>query len=72
MLTRLVMTARGVCHDPTGKKNGRGAYLCSDNKCWNHAIDSNLLSKALRHPLQNEDRIFLTDLASKITSKLCE
>ena len=70
MLTRLVMTAKGICHDPTGKKNGRGAYLCSSYNCWYRAISSNLLGKALRHPLTNEDRIFLTDLASKITSEL--
>lgn len=70
MLTRLVMTAKGICHDPTGKKNGRGAYLCSNYNCWNRAIGSNLLGKALRHPLTNEDRMFLTDLVSKITSKL--
>ena len=70
MLTRLVMTAKGISHDPTGKKNGRGAYICSNYNCWNRAISSNLLGQALRQPLSNEDRIFLADLASKITSEL--
>lgn len=41
-LTRLVRTPdSGVVVDPTGKLNGRGAYLCDQAACWD---------KALRHP----------------------
>ena len=67
-LTRIIMTAGGIRLDPTGKKNGRGAYLCSDTTCWKRAIDSDLLGKALRHPLKNEDRVFLADHVSRLTS----
>ena len=24
--------------DPTGKRNGRGAYLCDDRSCWERAL----------------------------------
>lgn len=40
-LLRIVKTPEGVLEfDPTSKKNGRGAYLCSNIEC---------LSKALKH-----------------------
>lgn len=40
-LTRVVRTPEdGVIIDPTGKRNGRGAYLCDQAECW---------AKALRH-----------------------
>jgi predicted RNA-binding protein YlxR (DUF448 family) len=34
-LTRIVQTAdAGVLVDPTGKRNGRGAYVCEQPICW--------------------------------------
>lgn len=33
--------------DPTGKKNGRGAYICSSQECRKKARKCDLLSKAL-------------------------
>ena len=27
----------GIILDPTGKKNGRGAYICKEEKCINEA-----------------------------------
>src|SRR5215470_5505407 len=56
-LIRLVRTAdEGVQIDPTGKRNGRGAYLCSQQSCWQRAIDSDVLAKALRTELTEADR----------------
>ena len=41
-LTRVVRTPdSGVLIDPTGKRSGRGAYLCDQVACWD---------KAIRHP----------------------
>ena len=38
-LTRVVRTAEsGVLIDPTGKRNGRGAYLCDQPACWDKVI----------------------------------
>lgn len=33
--------------DPTGKKSGRGAYICSSPECRKKARKADLLSKAL-------------------------
>jgi uncharacterized protein len=58
-LTRLVRTADGVVIDPTGKLNGRGAYLCEQPTCWERALSTDLLSRALRAPLTDADRVRL-------------
>jgi len=56
-LTRIVRTAdEGVQVDRTGKRNGRGAYLCEQPACWQRAVDSDVLEKALRTTLTPEDR----------------
>ncbi len=56
-LTRIVRTGDdGVHVDPTGKRNGRGAYLCDQPKCWTRAIDGDVLAKALRTALTDVDR----------------
>ncbi len=56
-LIRIVRTAdAGVQVDPTGKQNGRGAYLCNQAVCWQRAIDGDVLAKALRTTLTDEDR----------------
>ncbi len=48
-LTRLVNTAEeGLIIDPSGKRNGRGTYLCNDPVCWDKAIKTRLLDQALR------------------------
>lgn len=55
-LVRLVSSPDGVLVDRTGKSNGRGAYLCERPECWQRAIDSSVLEKALRTTLTSEDR----------------
>ena len=56
-LVRLVRTAdEGVQIDPTGKRNGRGAYLCTQQSCWQRALESDVLAKALRTELTEDDR----------------
>ena len=47
-LTRIVRTPEGdVAIDPTGRQNGRGAYLCDNPGCWEKAIRGGLLTRAL-------------------------
>jgi len=48
-LTRIVRTADdGIVIDSTGKRNGRGAYLCDQPSCWDKALsDIRLLNRAL-------------------------
>ncbi|MBN1681728.1 MAG: YlxR family protein [Anaerolineae bacterium] len=56
-LTRLVRTPDdGVHVDPSGKRNGRGAYLCSQRECWDRALETDVLEKALRTTLTEADR----------------
>jgi predicted RNA-binding protein YlxR (DUF448 family) len=55
-LTRVVRTEQGLQVDPGGKLNGRGAYLCDRESCWETAVKTDLLAKALRMPLTDEDR----------------
>lgn len=58
-LIRVVRTADGVQIDPTGKLEGRGAYLCENDACWERALQGQALGNALRMALSNEDRIRL-------------
>lgn len=47
-LTRIVRTPAGeVQIDPTGKKSGRGAYICSNPVCLDKVIKNKVLEKAL-------------------------
>ncbi len=55
-LTRVVRTLDGVVVDPSGKLSGRGAYLCDRESCWETAVKTDLLAKALRTPLTDDDR----------------
>ena len=47
-LTRLRVTPENTIEiDPTGKKNGRGAYICSSPECRKKARKYDLAAKAL-------------------------
>ncbi len=46
-LVRVVRSPEGeVSIDPTGRKPGRGAYICPDPACLKKAIKSKALSRA--------------------------
>jgi predicted RNA-binding protein YlxR (DUF448 family) len=48
-LIRLVRTPEGSVEvDPTGKRAGRGAYLCARVRCWERGINEKTLVRALR------------------------
>jgi uncharacterized protein len=48
-LVRLVRTSDGqVVIDTTGKRQGRGAYLCRDKACWEAALKRKAIERALR------------------------
>ncbi|MCC6615973.1 MAG: YlxR family protein [Anaerolineae bacterium] len=55
-LTRIVRTESGIVIDPSGKMNGRGAYLCERPECWERAMTTDILAKALKTSLTPEDR----------------
>jgi len=55
-LMRVVRTDKGVELDLTGRNEGRGAYLCHDKSCWESAMNSNVLSRALKMTVTNSDK----------------
>lgn len=69
-LTRIVRTPEGeVKIDPTGKLNGRGAYLCDKSGCWERAIFTPLLSRSLNVQLTQETRDYIKECAAGLTSQ---
>ena len=40
-----------VSLDPTGKKAGRGAYICADAACLERAVKTRALERALETPI---------------------
>jgi len=42
--------------DATGKKSGRGAYLCARLSCWENAIKKKRLEQEFELALSGEDR----------------
>lgn len=54
-LIRIVRNAEGILHlDTTGKKPGRGAYLCPSVDCFNQSIKGKRIQKALEQDLSEE------------------
>lgn len=54
-LIRIVRTPDSqIILDPTGKKSGRGVYICADKECLKKALKSNRLEKNLQHPISEE------------------
>jgi len=54
-LLRLVRTGEGVMLDVTGKKAGRGAYVHPQRSCWERALRTSLLQRALRMNITSEN-----------------
>lgn len=55
-LVRVVRTPEArVELDPTGKKNGRGAYVHESSECWDEALKKERLARALKVTVQAED-----------------
>ena len=44
-LIRIVKSGTEISLDRTGKKNGRGAYICDDIECFNKLRKGKLLSR---------------------------
>ncbi len=57
-MVRLVRTSESTVEiDETGKRPGRGAYLCARRSCWETALQKRRLEQALRlnKPLTKEN-----------------
>jgi predicted RNA-binding protein YlxR (DUF448 family) len=56
-LIRVVRTPEGVIEldtSPSGKKPGRGAYLCRDRECLVKAVKAKRLERSLEQPVSDE------------------
>ena len=59
-LIRIVRTPTGeVALDATGKRSGRGAYLCRTRSCWDTALQKKSLEHALKTAISPEDKTAL-------------
>jgi len=66
-LVRVVRTPEGrVDIDPTGKRAGRGAYVCRRRRCWDTALKRNVLEQALKTVIRDEDRVGLVTFAGSL------
>lgn len=56
--------------DPTGKANGRGAYLCDNRRCWERAIATDGLSRALNIEIDSDAREMLRAHAATLIERV--
>lgn len=55
--------------DATGKKNGRGAYLCRSSECLQTAIKSRGLERSLKMPIPADVYEMLTKEMEQLESR---
>ena len=60
-LMRIIRTPEGIRYDPTGKADGRGAYLHDKRSCWEQALKG-VLAKTLRTEMNGKDRDYLLQI----------
>lgn len=52
-LIRIVKSEEGISLDRTGRKNGRGAYICDDLNCIAKLKKGKLLNRAFSCPVED-------------------
>lgn len=64
---RLVRLEDGsVCVDKTGKKSGRGAYLCPKPSCWEEGLRGSRLEHALKTALTPDNKEQLIEFGKSL------
>lgn len=69
-LIRLVNSRDGIIVDPTGKQNGRGAYIHTDQQCVDRILDGRMLSKALRVEIGPDELLGLKTDIKVVSAKM--
>jgi uncharacterized protein len=70
-LVRLVRTVHGDIEiDDTGKKEGRGAYICTALACLEKALKGNQLENVLKRRLTPVDRERLLNSGKEILKEI--
>ncbi len=70
-LIRVVRQPGGVFIDPSGKMNGRGAYVHDRKSCWERSLKG-ALANALKVSLTAEDRQRLEDYMASLPEESAE
>ena len=72
-LIRISAKETGIDPDPEGNKEGRGCYVCKDEKCLRAAIKKNAAARSFRRQLSEEERekvnAYLNLMADKYREK---
>jgi predicted RNA-binding protein YlxR (DUF448 family) len=54
-LVRIVRSPEGeIFFDPTGKKNGRGSYICNNKKCFEKAVKAKRFERAFEAKIPDQ------------------
>lgn len=69
MIRVLRMQDESFCLDGTGKKNGRGAYLCKQRDCLTKAIKNKGLERSFKMSIPKEVYLTLTEEFESIDSE---
>ena len=62
---RIIKSNEGIRYDPTGKANGRGAYLHNKRSCWENALKGSL-AKTLQTKMTDKDRDYLLQILNTL------
>ena len=69
-MLRVIKTAENeILLDATGKKNGRGAYVCPNSECLRAAIKNKGLERSLKMPIPKEVYDTLTKEMEKFETR---
>ena len=69
-LVRIVASKEGdVRLDPSGKANGRGAYLCPNTECLAKAKKKNAFSRNLNISVKEQDVMLIEEEINKLSNK---
>ena len=66
-LVRIVRGPERVEVDLTGKKPGRGAYICRNLACWQQALRKGRIDAALKTRMSADDRLRLTEFSTTLS-----
>ncbi len=54
-MVRIIRTPdNDICLDKTGRMNGRGAYICLNLDCYNKAVRSKAIERALKQEIPDD------------------
>jgi uncharacterized protein len=66
-LIRVVHTPAGTVEvDPTGKKAGRGAYMCPKKSCWELGLKKHAIERAFKTTIAQENQRLLEEYAATL------